>query len=68
MILLACKGFYIIANMANTHQVVKQALAKGANALSTDLQFDDKGKILNFMHGTPCDCDCCLYVDYFCFI
>jgi len=56
----ACKGFYIIANMANTHQVVNHALAKGANALSTDLQFDDKGKILNFMHGTPCDCDCCL--------
>ena len=58
--------FYIIAHMINTQSAVDWALSQGANAIESDLQFDDNGIPTITEHGNICDCACAVHNDHVC--
>ncbi|UJR29679.1 hypothetical protein I4U23_017227 [Adineta vaga] len=58
--------FYIIAHMTNTKAAVDWALSQGANALETDIRFNNDGNPTTVSHGSPCDCICALTNDHIC--
>lgn len=50
------RPFYIIAHMVNSLEEVDEYLSKGANAIESNIEFDNNGTVLGTFHGTPCDC------------
>jgi len=46
---------YIIGHMANDLELIKSFLNYGSNALEFDLKFTNKGEMIEFTHGFPCD-------------
>ena len=53
------EGFYVIAHMANNADSIDWAVARGANAIEADIQFDHQtGALTEFRHGGVCDCAC----------
>ena len=58
--------FYVIAHMINTQSAVDWALSQGANAIESDLQFDDNGNPTVTENGGVCDCACGVLDDHVC--
>lgn len=50
------RPFFVIGHMVNSREEVDQYLARGSNALESDIEFDQNGTVLGTFHGTPCDC------------
>lgn len=58
--------FYVIAHMINTQSAVDWALSQGANAIESDLHFDDNGNPTIIENGGVCDCICAVFDDHVC--
>lgn len=50
------RPFYNIAHMVNSIKEINYYLARGANAIETDVSFAPNGTALYTFHGYPCDC------------
>lgn len=50
------RPFFIIGHMINSKEEVDKYLARGSNALESDIEFHKNGTVLGTFHGTPCDC------------
>jgi hypothetical protein len=61
------KPFWNIAHAVNGVKYLESMFAQGANALESDLQYDDTGTPTSFYHGFPCDafrdCEAWDYID-----
>ena len=58
--------FYVIAHMINSQAAVDWALLQGANAIESDLRFDDNGNPTIIENGGICDCACAVFDDHVC--
>jgi glycerophosphoryl diester phosphodiesterase len=60
--------FYIFAHMVNTREAIDWAVSQGANAIESDLPFDENGNITIIEHGDEdvCDCWCAVLSDHIC--
>lgn len=50
------RPFYNIAHMVNSIKEINYYLARGANAIESDVSFAPNGTALYTYHGYPCDC------------